>query len=203
MPPADDIQRHLYGAWRLMMGRPDGIRLMDISADGFWNSFFAIVVALPALLIGWLITAGDVAGISPDEGGGRLSLLVRLAVIDLGVWIIPIAGFVALAGPLGLSGRVVHLVVAYNWGEALIGWLTLPVAIVFMIWSPEQPTADAVMIVVFLVIAALNWRLVNAALNRGPAVGSAVFAGIFVGSVVVLLALESALGVFPDSQVSG
>jgi hypothetical protein len=203
MPPAHDIQRHLYGAWRLMTGKPDGLRFMDISVDGFWNSFFAIVVALPALLIGWLIAANDVIGMAPDEGRGQLSLLMRLAVIDLGVWVIPIAGFVVLAKPLGLAGRVVHLVVAYNWGEALIGWLTLPVAVVFMIWSPERATADAIMIMVFLVVAALNWRLINAALDKGPALGSAVFAGIFVGSVVVLLVLESMLGVLPDGQVAG
>ena len=39
-PPAS-----LTGAWRLMLGKADGLRLLDLSADGFWNSFFAIVVA--------------------------------------------------------------------------------------------------------------------------------------------------------------
>ena len=54
MPSVEDIQQYLTGAWRMMMGKPDGLRLLDISADGFWNSFFAIVVALPALIVGWV-----------------------------------------------------------------------------------------------------------------------------------------------------
>ena len=52
MPSTDDIYRQLTGVWQMMTGKPDGIRLLDLSADGFWNSFFAIVVAVPALIVG-------------------------------------------------------------------------------------------------------------------------------------------------------
>ena len=45
MLSADETQSALLGAWRLMLGKADGFRLLDLSADGFWNSFFAIVVA--------------------------------------------------------------------------------------------------------------------------------------------------------------
>ena len=60
MPSAEEIQQYLTGAWRMMMGKPDGLRLLDLSADGFWNSFFAIIVALPALFVGWVGVANDV-----------------------------------------------------------------------------------------------------------------------------------------------
>ena len=50
MPSANEIQAGLTGAWRMMLGRSDGIGLLDLSADGFWNSFFAMIVALPPLL---------------------------------------------------------------------------------------------------------------------------------------------------------
>jgi hypothetical protein len=70
MPPAEDIQQFLTGAWRLMMGKPDGIRLLDISADGFWNSFFAIVISLPALVVGWVAIANELSQ-NPDIAGGR------------------------------------------------------------------------------------------------------------------------------------
>ena len=49
-----EIQNGLTGAWRLMIGNAEGLRLLDLTADGFWNSFFAIIVALPAMLLGWL-----------------------------------------------------------------------------------------------------------------------------------------------------
>jgi hypothetical protein len=54
MPPGDDIQK--ISLWRLalMTGKRDGLKLLDLSADGFWNSFYAIVLALPAMFVGWV-----------------------------------------------------------------------------------------------------------------------------------------------------
>ena len=65
MPSFAEIQRYLTGAWRMMNGRPDGIRLLDITADGFWNSFFAIAVALPAMFAGWVTIANAWAAADP------------------------------------------------------------------------------------------------------------------------------------------
>ena len=202
MPDASTIQRSLAGAWRLMTGRSDGLRLLDISVDGFWDSFFAIAVALPALLMGWAIAADQVAA-DPLVADSRLSLVLKLALIDLAVWIVPIAGFVAVAGPAGLSPRMTHLVVAYNWGEALFAWITLPVAVVFLMVDLDQQLADGIMLIVFLGLAVLSWRLVTTALGRGPGIGSAVFGGMFVLSLVVLIALESMLDIYPSPPLAG
>lgn len=32
-----EIQSGLAGAWRLMTGRADGLKLLNLSADGFWT----------------------------------------------------------------------------------------------------------------------------------------------------------------------
>ena len=60
MLTADETQASLIGAWRLMLGKVDGLRLLDLSADGFWNSFFAIVIAAPALIVGWVGIANEI-----------------------------------------------------------------------------------------------------------------------------------------------
>ncbi|CAG1009627.1 MAG: transporter [Rhizobiaceae bacterium] len=200
MAGMSEIQRSLVGAWRLMTGRADGLRLLDISADGFWNSFFAIPVALPALAVGWLMTAN---GIAADGGGGRLSTLASLAIVDLSVWIAPLVVFVAVAPQFGLSDRVAHLVVAYNWGEALMNWLALPVALFLLVFDVGQQTSDALMLFLFILLTVLGWRLVTTAIGRGAGVGSAVFAGLFVVSLVVLITLERLMGIFPADQLAG
>ena len=66
MLSANDIQSSLTGAWHLMLGKVDGLRLLDLSADGFWNSFFAIVVAVPAMIVGWVGTANAIATADPS-----------------------------------------------------------------------------------------------------------------------------------------
>src|SRR3982750_2219871 len=104
MPRIEEIQQYLTCAWRMMMGRPDGLRLLDISADGFWNSFFAIAIALPPLIAGWVTITNSLAA-GYVSFGDRLSIMLRLATVDLGAWIIPIAAFATVAGPAGLSDR--------------------------------------------------------------------------------------------------
>src|SRR5262245_51293362 len=102
MPSLNDIQRYLTGTWRLMMGRPDGIKLLDISADGFWNSFLAIPVALPALIADWVTLTNSIAPV-PVPFGTRLSIMLRLATVELGAWVLPLAAFMLAARRAGLA----------------------------------------------------------------------------------------------------
>lgn len=199
MAGTSEIQRNLAGAWRLMTGRADGLRLLDLSADGFWDSFMAIPVALPALAIGWLMSANGLA----DPDTGRLSIVLKLAVVDLAVWIAPLVVFVVAVPQLGLADRVSQFVVAYNWGEALLSWLALPVVLVVMSFDLDQQINDAVMLLLFIVLTVFGWRLVVTALGKGMGVGSGVYAGLFVVSLVVLVTLERWTGIFPVDQVAG
>ncbi len=195
MPPADDIQRYLVGAWRLMSGKRDGLSLLDISADGFWNSFFAIVIALPPLIVGWVGTANEL-GDDPTATATRFSYLLRLAIVDLGAWVLPLLAL-ALAAPLaGIRDRFVQYVVAINWASAILAWLLLPVALLRLVVSSTSSVFVLASIALFGLSMVLTWRLTNTVIARGPAIGSAVFAGMFTMSIIVLLVLETMLGVY-------
>jgi len=52
-----------------------------------------------------------------------------------------------------------------------------------------------VSLLLFVASLVLTWRMTNAAIGRGAAMGSAVFAGMFVASLVVLFTLQSLLGI--------
>ena len=193
MPSAAEIQRYLTGAWRLMTGKSDGLSMLDISADGFWNSFFAIVVAAPALFVGWISMANEIA--AEPLAGSRLSILLRLAAIDISAWILPLA-VLAVAAPLaGIGARFVHYVIASNWGSALIIWLMLPAGLLRLVWPSTTDFASLLSLGLFGLSMVLTWRLTNVVIARGPAVGTAVFAGMFIASLVVLFLLQAALGV--------
>ncbi|MET0597721.1 MAG: transporter [Mesorhizobium sp.] len=195
MPSADDIQQFLSAAFRLMIGRKDAIRQFDLSADGFWNSFFAIVVALPALAVIWVTAANDLSQL-PEMTASRLSLFLRLAVADLGAWVLPIGGMALAARPIGIADRFVHYVVASNWGTAVIAWLMLPASLLNMLAPAAwREIASAVSLGFFALSLVLGWRLTNGALGKGPALASAVFVGMFAASLVVVLLFQYLLGV--------
>lgn len=195
MPPADDIQRYLTGAWQLMMGKREGVSLLDVSADGFWNSFFAIAIALPALIVGWVGTANEI-GADPTAAASRLSYLLRLALIDIGAWILPLVGLAFIASTAGIRDRFVHYVIASNWSSAILAWLMLPAALLRLVTPSNSDLALTLSLGLFLLSMVLSWRLTNAVIAKGAAMGSAVFAGMFIASLVVLIVLQAALGVY-------
>jgi phosphoglycerol transferase MdoB-like AlkP superfamily enzyme len=193
MPEMVEIQQYLVGSWRMMTGRPDGIKLLDVSADGFWNSFFAIVIALPALIAGWVTIANTLSsGHAPF--GDRLSIMLRLATVDIGSWVIPLAAFAAAARPAGLADRLAHYVISSNWGSALIVWMMLPPTLLRMFFPGTDDLASAISICLFIVSLILTWRLTNSALRKGAGTATAVFGAMFVVSLIVLYALQFLLG---------
>jgi hypothetical protein len=198
MLSADETYASLAGAWRLMFGKADGLRLLDLSADGFWNSFFAIVVAAPALIVGWVGIANEIG--DPDAFAGRLGMLIRLATVDLGSWVLPLVALALVAPRAGIGGRFVHYVVASNWTSAIIAWLMLPSALLRLFLPSSSEVASLLSLVLFALSMVLTWRMTNTTIGKGPAVGTAVFVGMFVASLLVLFGLQALLGIdIPDS----
>ena len=199
MPAIEDIQRYLTGVWGMMTGRPDGIRLLDLSADGFWNSFFAIAVALPALFVGWAGFANEL-GAEPDVFGHPASILLRVALVDVGTWLLPLALLGIVAPWAGIADRFVHYVVASNWASALLIWLMLPATLLRLLAPSLQGLAEMLSLVLFAVSIALTWRLTNAAIGKGAWIATAVFAGMFAASLVILFVLQGAFGLTAPDQ---
>jgi hypothetical protein len=199
MPSAENIQLYLTGAWRMMMGKADGLRLLDLTVDGFWNSFFAIVIALPALVVGWVGVANELSQLS-GVFGGKLSIVARLAVIDVSTWVLPLVALAAVASRAGIADRFVHLVVASNWASALVVWIMLPPSLLNLFWPAASDVSGLVSLALFILTMVLSWRMTNVAIGKGPAVATAVFAGMFLVSLAVLFVLQSAFGLTATPQ---
>jgi hypothetical protein len=86
-------------------------------------------------------------------------------------------------------------VVASNWASAIIAWLLLPSALLRLFLPSATEAATLVSLLLFVASLVLTWRMTNAAIGKGAAMGSAVFAGMFVASLIVLFTLQSLLGI--------
>ncbi|MEX0344795.1 MAG: transporter [Rhizobiaceae bacterium] len=198
MPPADDIQRYLTGAWRLMMGRPEGLDLLDISSDGFWNSFFAIILAVPVLGVTWVNYTNEIAG--PDDNlASRVGIVALFAFVDLAAWIIPIIVLALAAGPLGIGDRFVHYVIASNWGSVITAWSLLPPSALELIgFDDENPAVGLLYMAIFVAVMVLIWRLTNSVLQKGPATATLVFSGMLAVGVFVYYSLMGYFGLLQE-----
>lgn len=192
MPSTADIQRYFKGVWQMMIGRAEGLKLLDLSVDGFWNSFFAIVIAFPALMVGWVVVSND----APEAVtfSLRFSLLLRLFIADIGAWLVPLALLGLAARPAGIAHRYVHYVVASNWASALFAWVMLPISLLRLLVPGTAELVATLAILLFLATLVLSWRLTVVAIGQGPALGSAVFFAMLAASIIVLVLLQGILG---------
>ena len=175
----DALLTRVDGAIDLAVGRrPEGWAKLDISADGFWNSFLAIPACLPALLVTWLahgaLLTGSGASVSPA------ALVVSLAVIELVIWAVTIGLLVVAAKPLGWGERAVPAVIALNWASVPIAYArAVPAALVLLMGMGEG--VAFVMLVVEVLILIAYWRILSAALERPVP----MVAGVFIASLVL------------------
>jgi len=195
MPSGAEIQQYFTGVWQMMMGRAEGLKMLDLSADGFWNSFFSIVVALPPLIVGWVGFINDIPEAQALSVGVRFSLLCRLFLTDIGAWVLPLVLLAAFARPAGIADRFVHYVVASNWASALFAWVMLVPGLLRLFVPESAELANGIALVLFLATLALSWRLTVIAIGKGAAIGTAVFFSVLVASIIMLFALQSLLRV--------
>ena len=103
----------LQGALMLAARRDDAFERFNLTSDGFWRSFAAVLVIAPLYLY-----ADRVDALYPAQGGEPLAYTPALSLITLAIeWIAwPIA--VALVTfRTRLSGFFARYIIVYNWSS--------------------------------------------------------------------------------------
>jgi hypothetical protein len=200
MPDWDEIQRYLWGVWRMMTGHADGLDQLDFSEDGFWQSFHAITVSLPPLIVGWIIFANDMIVLRP-ETGSRLSIMGRVAFVDLASWVLPLVVLAFVVKPLGISKRFSPYVVASNWGTVIGAWLMVPATLVRTLMPGWPSFSTGFGLLLYAAVMVLTYRLTHVALKRSYAWSAAFFVALIAGSLFLMILLQNVLGIAPPDPV--
>ena len=124
---ADEVNRSFKGALDLLNSRAEGLKSFDMSERGFWRSFTAIWLTLPAYVVSLAFERLRLGLLQPDR-----SLLDNLW-IDFVVALGHVGGFIALpvamiwiARWFRLEKAYVPFVIVTNW-ISVIGMLVLSV----------------------------------------------------------------------------
>ncbi|ABQ62337.1 hypothetical protein H721_03101 [Brucella ovis IntaBari-2006-46-332] len=197
MPSLDDIFRYFRGAWKMMLGRKDGLNFLDISAEDFWASFYAIAVALPPLFASWVADAANLTA-GREEAGTRFLIVTRTAVVDIGAWLVPLVIIGLLAKRIGIAKRYATYVIAINWGNALLAWLFTPIMLLQLFFPGRFDVATLFAFVMFGISIVLSYRLTFVALQRPHTYAAPFFACVFIGSLFLTALLQQLLGISFD-----
>ncbi|WP_206455218.1 hypothetical protein [Aurantimonas marina] len=193
MPSIDDIVRFFSGAALLMAGRSEGLKRLDLSADGFWQSFSAIVVALPPIALSW-IEFESVQGEGRVTDMGPVAVYGAHALADVLAWMLPILVLMLVAKPIGYSRKIVPLVVATNWGGAMLAWAFAPYWLIVLLVGMGAGTALLGGLVTIASIT-LTARLIFFATGKDIGGAVAVTVLMIVGALVSYGAVMDVTGI--------
>jgi hypothetical protein len=192
MPGPDEIVRSLTGAWRLLLDRSDALRFFDVSVDGFWRSFGAILLVLPAFI---LVVLSDRARILTDAVAGSgfdaTTFLVNRGLWLLLNWIALPVVLALVAQPLGVTRTYAAYVVARNWCAVLTVAPFGLVALLSLAGLLGDDIASVISLVVIVVVVRFDYLIARRALGADI--------GLAVGVVLADLAIGLAIGVVVDS----
>lgn len=189
----DHAARSIRAAWAIIAGRKTAMTELDLTPDGLWRSFSAIIISAPALAMGWLALTGEDMLLGPVPY--PLWNIFTYAAGDLAAWTVPLLLFAIVSRPLGLADRFAAYVVATNWGSVIVAWLMAPAALLRFMLPGEQAVTPFLIFATFGFSLAAVWRLTHAALGKGALVTTAVFLAMFMAGMVVLQAVKMLTGV--------
>lgn len=179
---ADEVNRSFKGTIDLLYSRVEGLKAFDMSERGFWRSFAAIWLTLPAYIVSLAFERLRLGLLQPDRS------LLDSVWIDLVVGLGHVAGFVALpvamiwvARAFRLTDRYVPFVIVTNW-ITVIGLLVLSVPAMLLLLGWATPALASLFSLAFsIIILRMQWFATKATLGVS---GLAAFAVVLLGLVL-------------------
>ena len=192
-PTLAEVLQYFVGAAELMGGKTEGLRRLDLTADGFWSSFFAMIVAAPPVALSWIeFESSERAGQLTTAGPALVYAAHALA--DALSWLLPVLILMSVARPIGFSRKIVPLVVATNWGGALLAWVFAPYWLILYATGPNE-VMTGLGYVVGIASIVLTVRLAATALGRDLPAGLVIVMLMIVTSLLSYGAVMDLTGV--------
>ena len=197
----DYAARQISAVLRMAISRPGEETWrndLDRSIDGFFKSFWAIALAAPFAILGF-VALHRAARIIPDIDSNPLfeapmGVMVGVNFIAyLADWAISIGAILLIARVIDATKTVTDTIVSYNWAQVFaIGIQTVPIAIMGL--TGQQVIAGFLALPIFACVLILFWSIFRRAMGAGAGISVALVVlltliNIIVRSIVVGLAL--------------
>ncbi len=187
MPSWQEVFRSLTGAWLLARRAPSALTYFNLTIEGFWRSFAAVLLVAPIFFVfATLDFTADTAssaddGVRPDAAGHYVGTAVLLAVS----WISFPLIMVPVSRVLGLAHRYVTYIIVYNWSSVLAEVvLAAPVALLYL-GVIGVDTARGGFGIALLLVVVYRWFIARIALETTGLVASAMVLLEFTLSIAI------------------
>ena len=197
MPGLDEVLYYLNGIALLLKQKQEGFGWLDLTMRGLVRSFWAFVWCLPAFVVIWVSwRLYYLAGMPADTRAG-FDFFVRLMVIDVVGWLLPLVLLLAFARPLGYGRYLSTVVTASNWIAVPFAYAAaIPFALALVL-PASAPLAGLLLYVVFGASVVLQFRLVWMCVEKQTLLAAAMTAIFVLPPMIAGQELQQLLGTMP------
>ncbi len=197
MPPLEEVLANIKGLWLLILGNREGYLWLDLSEGGLWRSFAAILWSLPAMAVTWASWRLYYLSAMPTGTTVGAGIFLKLLIVDLASWLVPILLIVILSRPLGFAALVVPVIVTTNWLSVPLSYaMAVPAAILLLAREAQQATAF-LWLIVFFASVALLFRLLRTITGNENLLAAALTALFLLPSMMIGQYLQHLFGLIP------
>jgi hypothetical protein len=179
MVTADDCSRSFRGTTAFLSRRAEGLAAFELTEAGFWKSFWALGLTLPAYIVAVALERNRL-GLADGILFGDAGLAVRVAIAHIGGFLAMPVVMIFVARSFGLGRGYVPFVIVTNW-IGVFGMLVLAMPGLLFLTGFETASLTGLFTLGFLAIFLhLNWFATRITLEVGPFAAALVTALGFV-----------------------
>lgn len=153
-----EIYRGIYGAAILARFDKRGMEVFDISADGFWRSFIAVIVTIPLYVAMLLMPA-----VGGEDSTLRGQIGVDIAAMLL-TWLAVLLAMMVLTRLVKCAEKYVAFVIAYNWSNIIVTGIMVAAGAVSSVLAGTVFEPGLLLLAALYVIV-YNWFVIRESLG--------------------------------------
>jgi len=182
-----EIRNALTGSFLLAKRDGRGLQFFDVTIDGFWRSFLAVVLIAPFYVLYALqeieITHQiNMLGSVPVISAGFVASRITLLGLE---WVIFPVAMILITRLLGLWPRYVPYIAIYNWSSLFISLALTPAAVLYFSGIISTQMAATINLFAVLFILYFRWYIAKTVLEATTAAAALIVAFDLVFSLLI------------------
>jgi len=174
----------IIGAWELVKLNPRAMAYFDISAEGFWRSFWAIPLASPLFFLWVKISYAKAVALGYS---GPIEANILAFIIGLPLFALVMVLFTRF---LRIDAHYSSMIIAYNWLSVVTYYITMPLDLLMRLGPLPLNIAVLITIaVIFYLQVYVTWFMFKQSLRISGALAIGVLSFEFLFSLSVMAVL--------------
>ena len=162
-----EITKSINGAWRIARMDQNALNYFNMSIEGFWRSFLAVLIVVPLYVVFLVLNLGQLSGMELPTGSAtskELYVAIKLAAHILGWLAFPVV-MIPISRLMDLSQSYVPYIIVWNWSNVLVMAVILPAVLLFPPSAQSDQSAKLILIAAQITVLFYGYLVARAGLQ--------------------------------------